>query len=953
MASNSAWRRFVWLMALIGICFTCLLPGRTAQAYPPQQAADPQQRARSMLSRMTPEEKVGQLFLVTFRGRDVTSKEAKILDLIANRHVGGVILRAANDNFTGPQGTVEETYRITSELQSARWSASQKQIRNSFGYIYTPQYIPLWIGIAQEGDLYPYDQIFSGLTALPGAMALGATWKTTEAERAGKVLGEELQALGLNLFLGPSLDLAESQHPEGTEYLSTRVFGGNSFWVGEMGKAFIRGLHQGSSRKLAVIARSFPGIGAADRSPEEEVASVLKTQEQLKQSDLLPFFAVTGNAGSIEATADGLLVANIRYQGWQGAVRSTTRPLSFDTAALDQVLALPEVSRWRQGGGVLVSDNLGSQAIKKFYESTGQDFDARQITRSAFLGGSDLLYVDNLISTGDADSYATILKVLDFFVQKYREDTAFAQRVDLSVQRVLALKYRLFGEFALINVTPLASELTTLGQSTQITFDLARQALTLIHPTQSELSKVLPGPPEVRERMFFLTDVVSYRQCSQCAIQPAMAVDALQNAAVRLYGPRAGGQINAANLSSYSFLDLKYYLDENKEKTPPGLEDNLKLADWVVVALIGINPARPEAQAFKQLLARRPDLLRNKKVVVFAFGTPYSLDATDLSKINAYYALYSKVPAFIEVAVRALFQELNPTGGLPVSVLGAGYDLQVALSPDPNQVIALEVDMPSPTPTPATVTATPRPGITPSATQTSAVVPTVKVGDLLPLRTGVILDHNRNVVPDGTVVQFIFTSAGSEGGVVQQITATTVAGVARASYRIQSSGSLDVRVVSEPAQTSKQLRVNISPTGGVAITAVTPTPLPPTPTITPTVTPTPTSTPTATATPTPPPPPKPGAGNWLISLLIAWGVGGVCFWLGYLTGSLRWGVRWGLLAAGGGLLVYTYLAAGLPGGPGLLENSGLDSLAWLTLIGAVVGGSLGFVWKLLGKQKKA
>jgi beta-N-acetylhexosaminidase len=337
-------------------------------------------------------------------------------------------------------------------------------------------------------------------------------------------------------------------------------------------------------------------------------------------------------------------------------------------------------------------------------------------------------------------------------------------------------------------------------------------------------------------------------------------------------------------------------------------------------------------------------LFRNKKVIVFAFNAPYYLDSTDLSKISAYYALYSKTAPFVEVAIRILFQELNPGGALPVSVPGAGYDLRTVLSPDPTQVISLEVDQTvSPAvPTPGT-TITPKSASTPSATPTP--LPTVKVGDTLPLRTGVILDHNHNPVPDGTPVRFIFTPAGAENGVVQQISAVTVGGIARTAYRIQSGGSLEIRVVSEPAETSKLLRVNITSSGVVGITPVNPTLPPPTPTLTPTPSSTPTLTPTATPTPTPRPPVKANTDDWLLSLVIAWAAGAAFFWLGRMTGSLRWAVRWGLLAIAGGLLAYSYVAGGLPGGGDLLESSGRSVLFWFTLLGAFSGWLIGLLWR--------
>jgi beta-N-acetylhexosaminidase len=50
-------------------------------------------KAQAVWASMTPEERVGQLFLVTFRGTD-THDQTQVYDLIANHHVGGVVLQA-------------------------------------------------------------------------------------------------------------------------------------------------------------------------------------------------------------------------------------------------------------------------------------------------------------------------------------------------------------------------------------------------------------------------------------------------------------------------------------------------------------------------------------------------------------------------------------------------------------------------------------------------------------------------------------------------------------------------------------------------------------------------------------------------------------------------------------------------------------------------------------------
>jgi beta-N-acetylhexosaminidase len=915
---------------------TMALPFSAAQAQGIKQKSDPSAQAKTLLAQMTPEEKVGQLFLVTFKGRDA-GKSSQIYDLIVNHNIGGVVLTNNNDNFIGPDGTITDAYHLISNLQNDAGLAVQGTAQNSATQTPVPSiYAPLFIGISQEGDLAPYDQIVNGLTPLPNLMAIGATWKPDLAQQVGSILGSELSALGFNLYLGPSLDVLNELSSDTGQNLGTRTFGGDPFWVGEMGQSFIQGLHNGSGNEMIVIAKHFPGSGGSDRPPEEEVATVRKSLEQLKQIELAPFFTITGNSASADATTDGLLVSNIRYQGFQGNIRDTTLPVSFDRAALDQLIALPAFASWRQNGGLMVSDDLGSQAVRRFFDPTDSNFDSRQIAQNAFLAGNDMLYMDNITATGDPDSYTTILRTLQLFAQKYRVDPAFAQRVDLSVQRILTAKYRLYPTFDVQSVVPLEDGLAKIGQSQQVTFDVAQKAVTLISPDPSELSSILPRPPQLRERVVFVTDVRTARQCSQCQDQSSLAVDALQNSVLKLYGPRAGGQVMQTHLSSYNFSDLTKLLvgtPPTGTQTPPMLTD-LRLADWVVFSTLNVEPDVPDSNALLRLLSEQPDLLRNKKVIVFAFNAPYYLDATDISKITAYYALYSKTPALIDVAARVLFQELAPTGALPVSVPGVGYDLSAETSPDPGQVIPLAVDQPGFPQPQGTITP-------PVGTISPTPIPTFKVGDTLPLRTGVIYDHNHNAVPDGTVVHFIMTTGGDTGS-IQQIDTTTGGGIAHAAFLIPNPGSMIIRVKSDPAVISEILSLNISPGESAAITAIAPT-AQPTETQQPTVTVTPTGTPTPT--PIPEVPAGITFGRWLLFVLLIWGCAASIYWFGSRRISLRWGVRWGLLSAFGGLVAYLYMDNSQSGKINSADRILTPEALVITLCGILIGWGGGFLWR--------
>ena len=114
----------------------------------------------------------------------------------------------------------------------------------------------------------------------------------------------------------------------------------------------------GRNNRLAVAARSLPGKGGSDRPVDEEVPTVRRSLDQLKQIELAPFFAVSRGAPGSSTTADAFIATHIRYQGLQGNIRATTAPISLDPQALNSLLALPELAPWRQEGGVVVSLSL-------------------------------------------------------------------------------------------------------------------------------------------------------------------------------------------------------------------------------------------------------------------------------------------------------------------------------------------------------------------------------------------------------------------------------------------------------------------------------------------------------------------------------------------------------------------------------------------------------------------
>ena len=784
---------------------------------------------------------------------------------------------------------------------------------------------------------------------------------------------QKLSALGINMLFGPSLDVLEIPRPDSPGSLGTRTFGGDPYWVGLMGQSYTRGIHNGSSGQIAVIAKHFPGHGGSDREPDQEVSTVRKSLEQLKQIELAPFFAVTGNAPTSGDTADGLMTSHIRYQGFQGNIRESTRPISFDPQALDTIMDLPEFASWRNEGGVIVSDALGVRAVKRFYDPQLEEFPHRQIAQDAFLAGNDVLFLSEFtLGTSYFDQVSNIKDTLDWFLEMYNSDVAFQTRVDQAVERILHLKLELYrGNLSLENVlVPVSQVSDQVGNNRDDIILMAQDAITLIAPGSDELAERLPSPPNRSETIVIFSDERVARQCTTCRQELQIGSNALQNAILRLYGPNGTNQVLPGNLSSFSFQELEDFMrrppslpsptpvpgdDEGEEgsaptttpEAPQAIELALAQADWILFAMLDIVPDQDQSAAVKTFLSERPDTASNAKIIVLAYNAPYYLDTTEISKLTAYYGVYSKVEPFIETSIKAVFQQFKPLGAPPVSIPGTGYDLIVATSPDPSQVLQLYFDYDNQEDEGETVEA---PG-----------PPDLRVGDSLRLRTGVILDHNGNPVPDGTTVQFTISYLSEGLGFdVPQPEVLSVHGVARIDIPLNVPGQLQIKASSGEARASVGLAVSVFEDQPPIIEEITPlptstatpppptatsvpTPMPPTPTVTPT--PSPTLTPAPIVVPYQPSEPHVNLESMSAALVASVLVAAVAFAIGRLAFSETntWSLRLALLALTAGLLGYNYYALALPGAELLRSWMGRWSATALALgmgLGSVLVGSV-------------
>lgn len=917
--------------------------------------------AQVLLDQMTVEERVGQLFLVTFEG-DTVTPNSPIANLILDYHVGGVVLLAENDNITNLEDAPQGVADLTNQLQrltllGATALITDTLVDDTMPPTPTPtpagSSLPLFIAISQDGGGPPNDQIWHGITSVPDPLAIGATWQPTYAESVGQIVGAELSAIGVNMLLGPSLDVLEV--PSNPNDLNTSVFGGDPYWVGLMGESYISGVHAGSDGRMAVIAKHFPGFGNSDRPLGEDVATIPRSLEQLQAFELTPFLAVTDLTNEPNGIVDGLLTTHIRYQGFQEDTQATTAPITFDQQALQILLGLPGLTEWRQNGGLVVSDALGGEAVQRTYDDTETEFPHRRIAKDALFAGNDLLYLADfaLNPANQTEQLANIVDTITWFQERYVIDTTFQQKIDDAVLRIIQMKLGLYSaDFGVNNVA--IADPAGINTDPSTLFTLAQDTVTLI--TNNATTAQSRTPPQPDDRIVIFTDVRPAQQCTTCPVETFLDVRSIEERLLAVYGPDGSDQIQLNRVRSFSFDELYDFLTFQPLPTPtpvpppdgetptptpippsptPSVVEQIDTAifsaDWLIFAMQDVDPDIPSSSALNLILAERPDLIRDRQVIVFAYNTPNFLDTTEVSQIDAFYAIYSRISAFVDASVRALFLESPLRGAPPIDVASVGYDVSEATRPDPQQIIELFInqdDVPVAPPEDAPLN--------------------VDVGDTLSLRTGVILDFNGNPVPDGTLVQFVQRDR-SEDSIRFVDERMTVDGIAELEYVLPSqTGQFRITVIAGDATQSQEIDIIIEEAAQIIV--VTPTPQPTDiPTSTPTATPTfaPTSTPTPTITPTPTPTPTSDEPTVEISLTevntLLGMFGGliVVVGLGIVGGRAREMdmavhfrfVLWGIL---GGLLVYVYFVAALPGTSALM---GLGNLAGLitTIIGGLVG----------------
>jgi len=208
--------------------------------------------ASMYLSRMTLDQKLGQLFMVQYWGYSYSSDLQK---MIQDQYAGGVIMYAAQMN------TFQQTKNDITRMQTKAW-------------------MPLLISTDEEGGYV--ERIMNIYGHRLGALETYRTGNIENATKLGNSITHDLQALGINTDLAPDVDVPIVAGPD--QYM--RTWGYTPQSVIQWGGTYLRAVQ--SAGEIACL-KHFPGLGAATTDAHTGLPVVKRTSDQLYATELAPF----------------------------------------------------------------------------------------------------------------------------------------------------------------------------------------------------------------------------------------------------------------------------------------------------------------------------------------------------------------------------------------------------------------------------------------------------------------------------------------------------------------------------------------------------------------------------------------------------------------------------------------------------------------------------------------
>lgn len=341
-------------------------------------------RAAQQVRHWSLEQKVGQLFILAFPGKQAEA----VRPLIERYRLGGCYL--SQDNAA----TFAEARRLTGELDRIGQAAGDA--------------VPLLLGVDQEGA---WSVLTPESTTGPGNLALGHADDINLTAAMYRVFADEMRSAGFNCVLGPCADV--NLQPD-SPIIDARAFGSDAALAARHVAAAVAGVRQGG---LVACAKHFPGHGDTAADSHRDIPVVDKSLATLLEQDLLPFQA------AIDAGVEIIMTSHIRYPQLD-----QRHPATLSAPVLRGLL------REQLGfGGIVISDSMNMGAIRRNYTPV----DAAVL---AFQSGIDMMMLSEEHYDHQPDYLERQLAMIAALVEAVRDGRWSEAELDATLLRVVSFK---------------------------------------------------------------------------------------------------------------------------------------------------------------------------------------------------------------------------------------------------------------------------------------------------------------------------------------------------------------------------------------------------------------------------------------------------------------------------------------------------------------------------------
>lgn len=570
-----------------------------------------QKWAAKTLRKMSPEDKVGQLFGIRVNAQFLNDADPiyiRMRDNIRKYHIGSLVMSVPVD---GPV-LLKSQPDVAAELLNRLQKSSK---------------LPLIVAADFERGV---SMRLNGTTVFPHAMAFGAAGKTENAEAFGRITALEARAIGVHWNFFPDADV--NSNPA-NPIINTRSFGEDPKQVSDLVAAYIRGAHEVG---MLTTAKHFPGHGDTAKDSHLGLAQVAGNRARLDAVELPPF------KHAIEAGVDAVMVAHVTVPALDS---EPNRVATTSRAVVDGLLK--EDMGFK---GIVVTDALDMAGLTRLY--------AKDIGRAAvesFKAGNDVL-----IMPADLDaSYRSMLHAVE-------SGEISRSRLDESVRKILEVKASLGLNKARLANPALLSDEIAKPENLAAGQRIADEAVTLVRDNGKVIPLQSAGTPEaglpyqslaeVSNRLVVVIFSEDLRTDSGRVLERQI-LNRVPDARVIYVDPRsAAGMkspvVEAAEAAEHVIAAVYVVPTAGKAMRAAGggLTNTVAMDDATGSLLTAI-------------LERAAS-----RTVVLAMGNPYVVQ--DFPAIENYLCAFSNATVSETAAVMAIFGEIPIGGHLPVTIPG-------------------------------------------------------------------------------------------------------------------------------------------------------------------------------------------------------------------------------------------------------------------------------------------